>query len=146
VAKPFDDFSKCRSMKFGLDARCKVCRSEDRKLNRYDLHWSKNNPEKRKEISKKHRDKRRLVCIAHYSNGSMKCACCGEHRTEFLAIDHINGGGAKHRRQLKNTGTIYQWLKRNNYPEGFRILCHNCNMALGHYGYCPHEEEADERS
>jgi hypothetical protein len=29
-------------------------------------------------------------------------------------------------------------LARNGFPDGYRVLCHNCNMALGQYGYCPH--------
>lgn len=31
------------------------------------------------------------------------------------------------------------WLRRNNYPNGFQVLCHNCNMAKGFYGKCPHQ-------
>lgn len=31
-----------------------------------------------------------------------------------------------------------KWLKRNDWPKGFRVLCHNCNSSLGYYGYCPH--------
>ena len=68
------------------------------------------------------------------------CACCGEDKIEFLAIDHINGGGTKHRKEVGSGIHLYQWLRRNNYPEGFRVLCHNCNQALGTYGYCPHNE------
>lgn len=68
-----------------------------------------------------------------------KCKCCGENRIEFLSIDHINGGGTKHRKEIGNA-SIYVWLKRNNFPkEGFRILCHNCNMSKAYYGYCPHQ-------
>ena len=62
---------------------------------------------------------------------------------EFLAIDHINGGGNKHRKELKND-KLPGWLAKNNFPEGFRILCHNCNMALGFYGFCPHQKEANQ--
>lgn len=78
----------------------------------------------------------RLAAINIYSKGTNNCECCGETHVEFLALDHINGGGRKHRREIKSN--IYDWLKRNNYPDGFRILCHNCNMSLGFYGYCPH--------
>ena len=72
--------------------------------------------------------------INHYGGS---CACCGESRYEFLAIDHINGGGKQH---IKSIGDnrLAKWIKRNNYPEGFRILCHNCNMSYGLYGFCPH--------
>jgi hypothetical protein len=24
--------------------------------------------------------------------------------------------------------------------KGYRVLCHNCNLARGFYGYCPHEK------
>jgi len=85
---------------------------------------------------------RRLNCIEHYGN---KCECCGEIRIEFLAIDHINGGGLKHRKELtKKNMNIFEYLTKNNYPEGYRVLCHNCNSSLGHYDYCPHQIERGE--
>jgi hypothetical protein len=80
-----------------------------------------------------HQSLRRLV-IGHYGG---KCACCDEERLEFLAIDHIKGGGNKHRK-TNDVQNIYAWIKRNNFPTGFRVLCHNCNMSLGFYGYCAH--------
>lgn len=68
-----------------------------------------------------------------------KCACCGLDTYEFLAIDHINGGGVQHRKSIGWSGnSIAKWLKKHNYPEGFRILCHNCNLAIGFYKVCPH--------
>lgn len=89
------------------------------------------------------RDIRQQV-LDHYGN---KCTCCGETIPEFLSIDHINGGGNGHRKSLeangmkKHHGTgFYKWLIDNEYPEGFQLLCHNCNFAKGHYGKCPHEE------
>ncbi len=68
-----------------------------------------------------------------------KCECCGENRLEFLAIDHRNGGG----REERKTVSIYQILRKiqdENYPKEYRVLCHNCNSALGFYGYCPHKK------
>lgn len=74
------------------------------------------------------------------------CVCCGETHIEFLTIDHTGGTGAEHRRKLfgqdRTAGTrFYYWLRRNNYPEGFRVLCFNCNCAIGFFSYCPHEKE-----
>lgn len=78
----------------------------------------------------------------HYGE---ECACCGEQRREFLCIDHINGGGNRHRAEVAGTGSVfYAWLRRNGWPEGFRTLCHNCNQARGLYGHCPHEQEIRE--
>jgi hypothetical protein len=76
----------------------------------------------------------------HYGNG--KCACCGETCLEFLSLDHIAGGGAIHRKEVGGGGIkMYYWLIANDFPEGYRVLCHNCNQAIGAYGYCPHERE-----
>jgi hypothetical protein len=36
-------------------------------------------------------------------------------------------------------GRIINWIHSNGFPEGFRVLCHNCNSALGYYGHCPHD-------
>ncbi len=70
------------------------------------------------------------------------CKCCGEQEINFLAIDHINGGGSKHRKALKKPGKMWwKWLKEEGYPKEFQILCHNCNMAKGFYGQCPHENK-----
>lgn len=69
-----------------------------------------------------------------------KCACCGENHYEFMAIDHINGGGKQHRKEVGQGLQLYRWLKRQGYPKkGFRVLCHNCNMSEGIFGYCPHK-------
>lgn len=69
-----------------------------------------------------------------------RCACCGESTREFLAVDHINGGGKKHRKELGSSGTsFYVWLRDNSFPDMCRLLCHNCNFSRGAYGYCPHE-------
>lgn len=87
--------------------------------------------------ARKHRQEQRKECIDHYGGC---CECCGESRIEFLAIDHINGGGTKQRNELNIKGSkVFTWLKLNNFPTGFRVLCHNCNSSFGHYGYCPHQ-------
>ncbi len=71
--------------------------------------------------------------------GGVLCSCCGEDRYEFLTMDHVDGGGAEHRRQDKRAkGDLYRWLTNNGFPPGFRVLCMNCNFALGYHGYCPH--------
>lgn len=58
---------------------------------------------------------------------------------QFLALDHINGGGYA-QRQETGGGGFYTWLKRNGYPQGFRVLCHNCNFGRQiNGGVCPHD-------
>mgnify|MGYP001613957298 CR=1 FL=1 len=69
--------------------------------------------------------------------GGAICVCCSDTHMEFLTLDHIGGDGAIHRRQLGRL-SIYSLLKKQGYPPGFRVLCMNCNFALGTAGYCPH--------
>ena len=104
--------------------------------------YRKKNREKIKQARLKWYRKMREDVFRAYGGKNPKCACCEESEMKFLAIDHINGGGNKDRRENKKQGlggSFYLWLKRNNYPKGFQVLCHNCNMAKGFYGKCPHE-------
>jgi hypothetical protein len=72
--------------------------------------------------------------------GGCGCACCGEETFEFLTLDHINNDGAAKRRESGNkVGWVYyQHLKKLGWPEGYQVLCFNCNSAKGAYGTCPH--------
>jgi len=78
----------------------------------------------------------RLDILTHYG---LVCACCGETELTFLTIDHINGGGNEHRRQLGHTH-VYDWLRANRYPKGYQTLCFNCNSAKSIQGICPHQQ------
>ena len=80
----------------------------------------------------------RLEVLSHYGGIPPKCACCEEKHLEFLVIDHVGGGGNKHRKQLRRS-SLWTWFKANKYPQGYRVLCHNCNASLGYYRYCPHK-------
>lgn len=82
----------------------------------------------------------RDAALRAYSTGpEPSCSCCGEGVLTFLALDHIDGGGGRHRRETGGGG-FYLWLKKNGYPPGFRILCHNCNLGRQiNGGMCPHD-------
>lgn len=83
----------------------------------------------------------RTEALRAYGGPIPACSCCGETIIAFLALDHVNGGGRKHRQETGGGG-FYSWLRRNNYPSGFRVLCHNCNQGRQiSGGRCPHEEE-----
>jgi hypothetical protein len=87
--------------------------------------------------------RQRLQVLEHYSKGKIECACCGDQTYEFLGVDHINGGGNAHRKKLKSK-YILSWLVQNNFPTGYQVLCHNCNLAKGFYGKCPHKRSIKE--
>lgn len=81
-----------------------------------------------------------MEALRAYGGETPACVCCGEKELIFLALDHINGGGHQQRKETGGGG-FYTWLRRHNYPEGFRVLCHNCNFGRQiNGGTCPHEE------
>jgi hypothetical protein len=69
------------------------------------------------------------------------CACCGESNKGFLTFDHINGGGREHTRLDSTARDLPRWLFAHNFPEGFQVLCYNCNCGRHHHGQgiCPHK-------
>lgn len=104
--------------------------------------WIEKNPEKWNKIQRKAQRKIRLniklEVLRHYGGNPPKCACCNEMEVYFLSINHINGGGTKHREIVGSH--LYEWLIKNNFPSGFEVLCYNCNLAKGFFGICPHQK------
>ncbi|OAI39603.1 hypothetical protein AYO40_01175 [Planctomycetaceae bacterium SCGC AG-212-D15] len=81
--------------------------------------------------------------FAHYGGS---CYCCGESNIAILCLDHKNEDGAAHRRTFKGSNGagvhFYRWVKRNGYPEDYRVACWSCNSASYHNnGICPHQTE-----
>jgi len=125
-------------------------------MNKYIKDYRINNLEKVREIARKSYRKnpqgqitrsreryvaQRILAIQFYSKGSMSCNCCGEKHYQFLAIDHVDdryGTGKSHRK--RNGASLCNWLIKNGFPEGFRVLCHNCNLGRSlNGGICPHK-------
>ena len=71
----------------------------------------------------------------HYGDS---CACCGETNHTFLTIDHMQGRG-EHKGW--STLKVLVDLRRRGWPEGYRILCFNCNCGRERRKdkRCPHE-------
>lgn len=108
--------ANCNMCKF----RYKVC-SHIRKLSNNEIDEIKN---------------KKLSCFEQY--GGPICKCCGETNIEFLEMDHIENNGNEHRKKDKKSCNLYSWLKSNNYPKGFQVLCCNCNWGKRFLGICPH--------
>lgn len=146
------DSYKCIKCTRDSDARCYaknktkrlahtaawVAENKGRKL-AVDAVWRQANGPHRRQYMKDFVQARRRLVLNHYGNGSPACVCCGESLIQFLCLDHIEGGGNQHRAQVGGGTSFYAWIVKNNFPAGFRVLCHNCNFARGAYGQCPHE-------
>lgn len=90
----------------------------------------------------------RLEALAHYSGGTMCCDCCRESELTFLALDHIVPIGRRDKSGRARDGSprggaaLMAWLRKRGYPEGYRVLCHNCNLGRDiNGGVCPHEKQ-----
>lgn len=82
-----------------------------------------------------------MKVIEHYGGSPPSCECCDEMEYFFLSIDHIQGRKNYPRPGGRQYGkALYRWIVKNNFPDGFRILCYNCNCAMGFFGFCPHRE------
>ena len=78
---------------------------------------------------KNHRELLKLEAMTFYSRGLPHCAKCGFSDMNGLTIDHVGGGGEKHRRENGYSAGYRTclWLKQHGFPEGFQVLCMNCN-------------------
>jgi len=109
----------------------------------YNKHpnYQKNRREYMRIYHSKYYKKVRLEVLKYYSKGKLCCNCCGESHIEFLTIDHIESVSKKGiiKKWIRSGQGLYNWLKWNHFPEGYQVLCFNCNMAKSIYGNCPHK-------
>lgn len=123
---------KCRNAEALRDLARKLERNPDFYKDAY-----RKDPKGRVEKNRNYNRQLKQQIMAHYGD---VCACCGESELIMLSLDHINGDGAKHRKEIGRVN-FYSWVRANGYPDFLRILCFNCN--IGRYrngGACPHED------
>lgn len=141
-------FKKCNKVTCGLDPNCNECHRKrgvmyrakpdatHKAKIRHDI-WYAKNRKTRLSAMKLYLVEVREMVIVGYGGA---CECCGETKREFLCIDHRNGDGKADRERGLMGRAMYLHLIRNKYPrDRYRLLCHNCNMSHGLYGYCPHQ-------
>ena len=143
VAVYTDDRGKTRQFR-----QCPICKAEKAKqryvekkeeVAAYHVDWYAKNRERVLAVSKEYRKSLRQEVIEGYGG---HCECCGESHWEFLSVDHVNGGGNQARKTTHKGGMLYRELRRQGFPrDGYRLLCMNCNFAVGKYGYCPHQRK-----
>lgn len=84
-------------------------------------------PEQARRLAVAWKAKVKLEVLSHYGSGILACSQCGYSDIRALSIDHVNGGGRQHRASIKGYH-IYAWLRKNSYPEGYQVLCMNCQF------------------
>lgn len=108
----------------------KMAENKEKISRRLREHYAKN----REKMCRAHtirqrliRKKRRILIINHYSNNQNECACCKTKSN--LTVDHINGGGNRHVKEVGGPSNFYRWLVKNDFPVGFQVLCFECNLS-----------------
>ncbi len=106
--------------------------------------WQGRNREDFLKIKRENTNRRRreifLEALQHYSGKEEpECYCCGEKTLQLLCLDHVDGGGNEHRREIGKI-RVYVWAKREGWPPLFRVACHSCNTGAHlNGGVCPHQ-------
>lgn len=99
-----------------------------------------NNTQSQHNIVRNSQQRLRMKIMTHYGGDPPKCACCGESNFGFLTLDHINNDGNKDRKLHGYGPVLNMWIIKNNYPEGYQVLCFNCNCGKArNKGICPHK-------
>ena len=139
VRKSLDDFPTGHKHRWKGDQWGRYCRECN---NVIGLDYYRRNPESARKTARKIRLTNRTALLNHYGT---VCACCGEAEPMFLCIDHVHGGGNKHRKTLPKGDGFYKWLVKNNFPPGFQTLCVNCNWGkFRNGGICPHQTKKEQ--
>lgn len=134
--RAFVDCTSLGTARVYCSKKCKTKYQNDLRRKRHPerlKEWWKKNPD---YGSRRAVEAKRAICERY---GGTTCTCCGESEIAFLTIDHVGGGGGKHRREL-GSKNFYKWLAQAGYPKGFRVLCMNCNWATRYNKPCPHEK------
>jgi hypothetical protein len=154
--KPLSDFHVRRKSADGLNLKCKQCVMQYvrryveinysvilvRRRERYRdqrgtaLSRMRDYRESHREtLAARERERRKTLRAQVFAHYGTVCACCGS--ADDLTIDHVNGDGAEHRKELFGTprgasGTqFYLWLIRHDFPSEppLQVLCRACNRS-----------------
>jgi len=144
----------------------KYCEEHKEQLKENYKQWLEKNKDRRHQLNKEYYERNkgrkcqeqrerckriRYEVLCHYSSNPPECGCCHEKILDFLTIDHMNGyknsadyGQTRAKTLTWNTKEkICLWLKRNNFPEGYQVLCFNCNSGRAkNHGICPHQSDS----
>lgn len=159
IEKPINEFHMLEKRKYGPypNCYCKECSHIKSKEYRekykqehgiaHTTEWKQNHREAARQHDKNRNKRIKLAVVSAYGG---ICTCCGEHRIEFLTIEHINHDGKEHREKIGGAGhrggfKIYLDILKQGCPNNYTIFCMNCNFATRLGKPCPHQVENQEK-
>lgn len=146
--KPLSEYWQHRTGRHDRYPRCKTCmasKEQRARANKNSIAYYNRNRDRllvENRVSDR-KERQRFKDKAFAAYGGYICSCCGVTIKAFLGIDHIDGwpAGTTRAEKVFIRTRFYRWLWQKNYPPGFRVLCHNCNLGRSlNGGTCPHEE------
>lgn len=123
----------------GKESDKKYREGHQEKIREYKKKWYINNRDKQIAKAKKnHQENRERTnainrksvkklfneILDHYGH---ECFICKS--IDKLCVDHI--GGCNKNEEYKMGISLWIWIRKNNFPLGFRILCSKCNLLDG---------------
>lgn len=132
--KPLSEFHRNRAKRDGHGDYCKPC------ANAATMRWVEKDPTVRAASAAAWKEALKAEVVSAYGGA---CDCCGERERDFLTLDHVDGIVPEDHRypngdRIKGAA-LYGRVKREGFPPTYRVLCWNCNAAIGLFGSCPHE-------
>jgi|SRR3990167_901244 len=136
VTKLLAEFYAHKNGKHGRQSSCKECdrtyssayhKDRPQENLKATKRWQANHPGAHNLRCASYTEKIKLEVFEHYGGA---CVHCGITDPDVLTIDHIAQNGAEHRKSMSGgrKNSMASWLRSNGYPEGFRLLCYNCNI------------------
>jgi hypothetical protein len=124
------------------ESQRRYCEAHPERQRESERRYREARPERVAETQRKRLARLKAAVFGHYGD---QCVCCGT--TDRPTIDHINGDGRAHRKELyghrpsfeesRTTGPeFYAWLIRNGFPDGYQTLCLPCNASKGDGARC----------
>lgn len=127
------EFHPHRTTRDRLQTECKTCHNKRRQAARKAKtgHYATER--------ERYHDRHLVACRSSYYRAKERvfahygviCVGCGFPDMRALSIDHVDSGGADHRRTLGGIN-FYRWLVRQGFPVGFQTLCMNCQWIKRH--------------
>ena len=95
---------------------------ETRIVSQYEANrkWREAHLEQVRAYENERRTELRTRALAYYGGVRPQCAKCGESRPERL---HLHG-------PAPYKGNVYEVVKREHYPRGYRVLCVDCGREV----------------
>jgi thiol-disulfide isomerase/thioredoxin len=143
IIKQLTEFNKKKN---GHSSWCKPCRKyqtqDQEKKAASTKAWRDRNIEYAKKKGRDYYKFLKAELVSEWlSEYGGKCQCCGENNPLFLTVEHLNGDGQKHRKEVGTGVNLLIDLKKNGWPKDkYTILCFNCNSGKARNGgTCPHK-------